>query len=63
MTKEGWAWLYNSRVWHYFRDGRSLCGRWMNLGGTEFDSSPEGHDRNCAACLLKRQKEEDQSNG
>ena len=31
-TKEGWTWLINSRKDHYFRDGKSLCGKWMVLG-------------------------------
>lgn len=31
-TVEGWKGLINARKWHYFRDGKSLCGKWMNLG-------------------------------
>ena len=48
---EGWNWLSNSRKWHYFRDGRSLCQQYMLLGSnadaqTGNDMSPD----NCAAC-------------
>lgn len=31
MSDARWAWPINSRKAHLFRDGRSLCGRWMML--------------------------------
>ena len=33
--KEGWAWLWNSQKWHYFRGGRSLCGKFLLLAHPE----------------------------
>jgi len=59
---EGWTWLYNSRKWHYFRDGKALCGNWMLLrdptdGYAADDDSPD----NCAACARKRAKEREKS--
>lgn len=41
MATEGWNWLHNSRKWHYFADGRSLCGKWMTLG-TNADAEQGG---------------------
>ena len=56
--KEGWTWLYNSKKWHYFRDGRSLCGKWGRFGSPDTleqgkDDSPD----NCAVCRKKLAKE------
>lgn len=55
---EGWTFLYNSRKWHYFRNSRSLCGRWMYLGPDKDlqlgnDTSPD----NCPTCCKKLEKE------
>jgi hypothetical protein len=48
---EGLAAPSGSRKWHYFRNGRSLCARWIYRGDLEIgaDSSPE----NCTACRAK----------
>lgn len=50
---EGWTWLHNSRAWHYFRDGRSLCGKWLTFQTIGLDASEKGHDLNCKTCLKK----------
>lgn len=42
------------RKWHYFRDGRSLCKRFMLLGRGEFESGNEASPDNCAACRRVR---------
>lgn len=57
-AKAGWNWLINSRKWHYFgTDGRSLCGKFMILGGNR-DASEEDTPSpdNCKECFKKRQK-------
>ncbi len=54
--KEGWTWLINSKKEHYFRDGKSLCGKWACLGN-DFTEYPDGTP--CATCLKKRKKEEE----
>ena len=52
--KEGWGFPTNSKKAHYFRQSRSLCGKWMFFGVLE-----QGNDNsldNCTACkkaLLK----------
>jgi hypothetical protein len=54
--KEGWGYLQNvgSNKWHYFKDdGRSLCGRFMNLSSRLEQGNDESPD-NCAACRKKR---------
>lgn len=59
MTEEGWTWLANSPKWHYFRDGRSLCRRWM-LFGSGHDYATEENltsPDNCKACAGERAKE------
>ena len=54
---EGWMKLDNAKTWHYFREGRSLCGKWMSFSHdydeTENIDSPD----NCKACTNKRSKE------
>jgi len=55
--REGWTWLWNARKDHYFRNGRSLCGRWMCLGGDFYDF-PDPHTA-CATCMKKLEKEKD----
>ena len=52
MTK-GWKLLINNPKAHYFIDGRSLCGRWMNLG-KDFEDFGHHSPDNCKACMKKR---------
>jgi hypothetical protein len=61
---EGWNWLFNAAKYHYFRAGRSLCGRWGMLGtpspGTlePFDAqASQPGPQECVACWRKRAKE------
>ena len=55
---EGWTWLHNSPKWHYFRKGRSLCGRWgLFLVGEPMDPEDKDSPDNCKACWRKRQAE------
>lgn len=54
---EGWKPLINSHKWHYFRDGRSLCRKWMTLGDGELDPRTIKSPDNCAACYRIREKE------
>ena len=51
-TEGGWGKPANSRKWHYFRDSRSLCGRWAYSG--DLDSEDVVSPDNCAACYRKR---------
>ena len=53
---EGWTWLFNSKKWHYFRKGRSLCGKWALLGHPELEADASSPD-NCKACVAKRVQE------
>ena len=53
-TREGWAFITNSPKWHYLRNGRSLCGKWMVLRTTYFEQGNENSRDNCAACRKKR---------
>ena len=52
---EGWKYLFNSPKWHYFRNGRSLCRKWMNFG-KDFEGDKPSPD-NCKGCLHVREKE------
>lgn len=61
--KEGWTWLSNSKKWHYFHDGRSLCRRWAHLGSD--DVLKQGNDDssdNCVVCCKKLKKEYEKQN-
>lgn len=55
---EGWAWPVNSRKAHYFRESRSLCGRW-GFFGSAFDPSQQGQSPDdCTDCRRRRDREE-----
>jgi len=54
---EGWTYLLNSPKWHYFRDGRSLCRKFLLLGKPEFDGDEPNSPDNCAKCQTLRNKE------
>ena len=53
MFKEGWTWLHNSKKWHYFVDGRSLCGRWMLFSNPGLEQGNDDSPDNCKACSKK----------
>lgn len=55
--KEGWYYLSNSPKWHYFRDGRSLCGRWATFAKEGFEQGNDGSPDNCMGCQKKLLKE------
>lgn len=50
VKSEGWTWLFNSRKWHYFRNGRSVCGRYAILGAGDFEQGNDTSPDNCAQC-------------
>jgi hypothetical protein len=54
---EGWTWLFNSKKWHYFRNKKSLCGKFALLGKGEFEQGNDKSPDNCAMCKWKRLKE------
>lgn len=57
--KEGWKHLLNARNWHYFRDGRSLCGRWGTFSDEGLELGNDNSPDNCKKCrekLLKLKK-------
>lgn len=51
-TIEGWVGLLNTKKWHYFINGRSLCRKWMYLG-TLYEQGNDNSPDNCAACKKK----------
>lgn len=50
---EGWKHLINSPKWHYFREGRSLCGRWATFGKGCCERGNNFSPDNCATCRKK----------
>ena len=54
--KEGWNYLINATKWHYFRESKSLCGKWMCLG-SEFEQGNDNSSDNCKQCMTKLSKE------
>lgn len=58
MAKEGWTWLANSRKWHYFVDGRSLCRRFMFFAEPKsgYEQGNDDSPDNCQACLKQLNK-------
>jgi hypothetical protein len=51
--KEGWKYLANSPKWHYFRDGKSLCKRWMTLSDSGLEQGNNTSSDNCKSCRNK----------
>lgn len=49
---EGWGKPFNSRKFHYFRNGRSLCGKWFFLS-KDLERGKEEHPENCRTCANK----------
>ncbi len=65
MRTEGWGSLVNdtSGNAHYFRDGRSLCGRWLAIGSPRWETNqwrgpePKRGRGTCKACWRKAPEE------
>jgi hypothetical protein len=58
--REGWTWLTNSNKWHYFRDGRSLCGKFglfPTMNGDFEDGSGVDDEVKCSGCKAKLVRE------
>ena len=54
--KEGWGKPGLSRKWHWFRQGHSLCRKWIFFGDQleqDGDNSPD----HCIECFRALQKE------
>jgi hypothetical protein len=58
MSKEGWAYLLNSRNEHYFVGGRSLCRKWLGLGLDYERTLGQPKCKACQKALEKRGKKE-----
>ena len=50
--KEGWWWPIEAHKPHYFRDGRSLCGKWGVFRG-DFDGQEHPANVCCTTCYRK----------
>lgn len=61
MNREGWLQTPSQRKFHYYRDRRSLCGRYGIFGTEplEADNGQVSKD-DCAACRTKLDKEKKQ---
>ena len=58
---EGWTWLYNTTKWHYFKEGRSLCGKWMVLSKQDYELGNDDSPDNCKTCQKKLAKLKEES--
>ena len=56
-SDEGWAEPTKSRKYHYFRNGRSLCGRWGFFGELQGDEPYAKSECDCRECWRRREKE------
>jgi len=51
---KGWAYLINSRKWHFFdNEGRSLCRGWSDMFLTDYEYGNDNSSSNCKACLKR----------
>jgi hypothetical protein len=55
---EGWWWPIRAHRAHYFREGRSLCGRWISLAVDPLHDEPSAWSDACNWCygLLEVEK-------
>jgi hypothetical protein len=60
---EGWTWLINSKKWHYFVNGRSLCGKFGLIGRPELEQGNDDSPDNCTACRKKLKKRKNEAKG
>jgi hypothetical protein len=54
---EGWWFPGLSRKAHYFREGRSLCGKWGTFGQQPLTPDTHKSPDDCAACRRKLDRE------
>ena len=54
---EGWAWPGLARKAHYFRQGRSLCERWLYTGELVRNQAMTLSYEDCGKCWEKLVKE------
>lgn len=47
--KRGWGFISNSRKWHYYVNGTSLCRKFMKLSDN-LETGNDGSSDNCAEC-------------
>ena len=53
-VKAGWAAVAGAKKFHYFEEGRSLCGRWMYWGAIyQSDQGESDPARDCKGCSKK----------
>jgi hypothetical protein len=53
---EGWGFPMLSKKAHFFRNGISVCGRWMFMGKLDAETGVRSPD-DCKACTKKVLKE------
>lgn len=51
--KEGWGLILNSKKWHYYQKGRSLCGRYMKFTSHDLENGNDDSLDNCVNCRKK----------
>lgn len=50
---EGWGAMLGVHKWHYFRDGRSLCGRWLRRDDSGLEQGNDHSPDNCRECVKR----------
>jgi hypothetical protein len=51
-TTVGWTWLHNSPKWHYIKNKKSLCRKWLMLGNPTLEKGDDiDISRKCKACV------------
>lgn len=51
---QGWGYISNSRKWHYYVNGRSLCRKFMKLSSADLEQGNDDSSDNCAECRRLR---------
>lgn len=55
--KEGWKFIHTSGRRHYFRDGRSLCGKWGAIAQNGLEREAATSVAICQPCMRFRAQE------
>lgn len=59
---EGWGLISNSRKWHYYVNGHSLCRGFMKFTDHDLEQGNDRSPDNCAKCQKQLAKRQDPAN-
>lgn len=55
-SQQGWGLNGITRKVHYYKDRRSLCGKYGSIGVIDLEDDKDDHPENCADCKKRVKK-------